>query len=1785
MTALDDLNDVYLNLQQDDPVYGYEDRGEAYVRAREITNSDAAVLQGAISTFSGFVGGTAYLANYILADKSEFGSATYNYSKNSSISELDVYEVSQAVADDYISSLIQLEGNSLATDLSAGEGINLSKTTWQGFGMQDQFPGNAIQDIANLVETAKINPLSLFSNLSSEGGQAGIAGAAGSLLFGKGLDDFSSRSGYQIVTGPDVGSTDLFSINSYVVKTNGDRNGDSVIDYNDGTVVMIENTTFDPTSLLAHFVVGSAAATALFDTSVPILTSVSAMAIQVLGRAGAASAWGTYAATLDWDAYRDWDLMSDFRAQLSGDGEYDFITYALNNGTGNERDFWGYAETTLGDKIGLIRNLIYDYDRNVVGTSGDDIINGGVGADSLEGGAGNDIIRGGFGDDILKGGAGNDHLNGEWGDNDVVDYSSDAGAINITVASDGTITVVDAFGGTDTLEGIESIQANSAYQNTLTISGETSLLTGDAVALGSSASSEVLMLVDVQDITTTGEGYYKITELGHDFNDSGSVSSTYSYKNHQNSVTFDFYQKTVSDGVGTDTYDQNIENTFFVGSDHGDTYVFDVSTVDTDWIEAPDMIFSGSGDDVYEASNESGGIADNYADQGLVFYSGGDDLVKSSRYPDVLWTGGVAYEPYFVPVTTMVLPLDVELSDITASLSYSYSYSIPINPDETFERYDITYYINGYGSITFEDAFVKRTLNTGGANPQTFVDGGSSAYLAIASENTAYSESLGYIYVGYSDDAGHQSSYNLSVKTTNLYDGVNYDWHKDRVALENTDAYFGTFENDTYDLSNYLLNTFYAYDGNDTITGTLGDSILYGGAGDDTLSGNTGDDQLFGGAGDDILNGNADDDLIAGNSGDDVIDGGAGHDIASYDYSINNYDIVYDDGTYIVTDLVGNDGNDILHNIEQIQFLDAVYDGTFVVSDAGSTFDDRITGSGASEVTYASLGNDWVDGLGGDDTIYGGVGDDRISGGAGEDTLDAGAGNDLIYVGEDSDQVSGGSGSDIFVITDNSGADYTVIEDFNTSEDVLDLQNFAEINSLSDLYATTNWTLSGNTYFVDLNLRINNTTLSSFNSSNVIFAEAASGGPGTTVLPDMPVYVFDGSPLIGDFIVSAPPGGVLNGYGGDDVLIGDSGTDYLYGGDDNDYLDGGSGDDVLFSGDGTNDQMNGGLGNDWYLFDGSSGFATLSDTGGVDTIIIPNALSTADLQFGISGSSLNVTETNSGYTWSGFTVTNQFGPPGNDIEYIIVQDVAYDLNDIALNGVWTVYQQIDVNELPEANDDDIAVTNAEVTKGNVFDDNGNGVDYDPNDIFLETDAVSLTGAYGSFEMDDKGYFSFNPSETFTGTQSFTYTVRDIDGNESQAMVSFTVSQGNSAPVANHDVASTDYGQAVTIDVLTNDTDAQGDTINLVTAFVQSGASLQINANDTLTYTPELGFSGVDTITYSITDGNGNESIASVSVTVNPDASATEGSAVGETIDGSQTDDTINALDGDDTVYADDGNDTVTGGDGDDMLYGGNGNDELFGQRDNDTLKGWDGIDTIRGGDGNDYIYGEDDGDYLYGDAGVDYIDGGSGNDEIYGGAGNDTLVGGAGHDTIRGGDGDDNINGVSGNDALWGEAGNDTIYGGSGSETIMGGADNDTIYGNNGNDYLHGEEGDDTIYGHTGRDFIYGEEGADILYGGGADNKDDRFIFEDVKAFQGVDTVKDFAAGEDKIDISDILDGFYTAGVDDITDFVSVSNDGTHTTISVDQDGAGSASSSQDIAVVENVIWSTVAALQGDLLV
>ena len=89
---------------------------------------------------------------------------------------------------------------------------------------------------------------------------------------------------------------------------------------------------------------------------------------------------------------------------------------------------------------------------------------------------------------------------------------------------------------------------------------------------------------------------------------------------------------------------------------------------------------------------------------------------------------------------------------------------------------------------------------------------------------------------------------------------------------------------------------------------------------------------------------------------------------------------------------------------------------------------------------------------------------------------------------------------------------------------------------------------------------------------------------------------------------------------------------------------------------------------------------------------------------------------------------------------------------------------------------------------------------------------------------------------------------------------------NEGPDAVDDSAATVSGGSVTIDVLTNDTDPDGDTITIVDVSGASGGNVAIDG-DTIVYTAGESFVGTDTFNYVIDDGRGGTDVATVTVTV------------------------------------------------------------------------------------------------------------------------------------------------------------------------------------------------------------------------------------------------------------------------------------------------------------------------------
>ncbi|HHF3111409.1 TPA: tandem-95 repeat protein [Vibrio diabolicus] len=162
------------------------------------------------------------------------------------------------------------------------------------------------------------------------------------------------------------------------------------------------------------------------------------------------------------------------------------------------------------------------------------------------------------------------------------------------------------------------------------------------------------------------------------------------------------------------------------------------------------------------------------------------------------------------------------------------------------------------------------------------------------------------------------------------------------------------------------------------------------------------------------------------------------------------------------------------------------------------------------------------------------------------------------------------------------------------------------------------------------------------------------------------------------------------------------------------------------------------------------------------------------------------------------------------------------------------------------------------------------IDVLANDSDIEGDDLTITSAsvseeQGIVEIVD-GKLVFTPAENFNGNATISYTISDGE-LEDEAQVSVTVNSVNDAPIALNDATITEEDTSVTIDVLPNDTDIDGDTLSIESASVPSDQGQVEIIDGKLVFTPTENFNGDAEITYTVTDGALTDE-ATVKVTVN-----------------------------------------------------------------------------------------------------------------------------------------------------------------------------------------------------------------------------------------------------------------------------------------------------------------------------
>jgi len=171
-------------------------------------------------------------------------------------------------------------------------------------------------------------------------------------------------------------------------------------------------------------------------------------------------------------------------------------------------------------------------------------------------------------------------------------------------------------------------------------------------------------------------------------------------------------------------------------------------------------------------------------------------------------------------------------------------------------------------------------------------------------------------------------------------------------------------------------------------------------------------------------------------------------------------------------------------------------------------------------------------------------------------------------------------------------------------------------------------------------------------------------------------------------------------------------------------------------------------------------------------------------------------------------------------------------------------------------------------------ENANKINIDvlQNDSDADGDSLDVTNltqpSNGSVTLKNNSTVDYKPDPSFFGVDTFTYTANDGTDDSNVATVTVTVTEVITPPVAVDDTASgVENVNKINIDVLQNDSDPNGDPLAVTNLTQPSNGSVSLKNNNTVDYTPDPSFFGVDTFTYTANDGTDDSNVATVTVTV------------------------------------------------------------------------------------------------------------------------------------------------------------------------------------------------------------------------------------------------------------------------------------------------------------------------------
>ena len=156
-----------------------------------------------------------------------------------------------------------------------------------------------------------------------------------------------------------------------------------------------------------------------------------------------------------------------------------------------------------------------------------------------------------------------------------------------------------------------------------------------------------------------------------------------------------------------------------------------------------------------------------------------------------------------------------------------------------------------------------------------------------------------------------------------------------------------------------------------------------------------------------------------------------------------------------------------------------------------------------------------------------------------------------------------------------------------------------------------------------------------------------------------------------------------------------------------------------------------------------------------------------------------------------------------------------------------------------------------------------GIDIDGDSLQYGIVSEPTSGLLGNISGSTVTY---TPNLNYSGTDSFSYKVNDGESDSNIASVMITINAVNNIPIASPLTTQTDEDSSITITL--EGIDIDGDSLQYGIVSEPTSGLLGNISGSTVTYTPNLNYSGTDSFSYKVNDGESDSNIASVTITIN-----------------------------------------------------------------------------------------------------------------------------------------------------------------------------------------------------------------------------------------------------------------------------------------------------------------------------